>query len=667
MQKKSRFLTGLLSAVMALTLFALPATAAGDAETGGTPTASVSDNWKQETGKIVIHKYEYNGANAGKDPTGEATDETKVPTPDAKALEGAGFTVYKVMTRDELAKYYDGYSAENQVKIDTYVENGKIKSAYEGDKVGSEIKTGSDGVATFGSLPLGLYVVVETTTPDKVTTAVDPFLVSIPMTKATTNKEWMYDVNVYPKNKTTYGGISLVKTGRTGETNNGPLKGVTFILQKKIKNVWTGINTPDNSTTPFNLTTGEDGKITVEGLSQGQYRFIESSIAGNNSYIIDEKPIEFTIGADGKATYNSEALTVAIPVVNDRPDLNKKVINKEGNPDYIADYSVGDLVPYKITVTVPQNITRLKTFTVVDTPIGLDDKWDDASSFTVKCDDADVAAGTTYSVAKEGEHGFKVTFNPETMTAYKGKNIVISYKAELLTTANKTQTGNSNTAKLEYTNDIKVAEDGKTSEGSTKEIHDSAFVYSFKLKVVKTADDKTTPLQDVKFDLYKEDASGTVTDATAKALGLDEHKTWKKINGTAEPLKTNDKGEISVEGLANGEYYLVEVETVKGYNLLKGPVKVELEIKYTTNWTKTEEYDELGNLIKHSTTKKNTDFTNNKNQDSEIYIINVINRKGFDLPVTGGFGTLLFSGIGALLVVGGVGVLMGTKKKKDNA
>ena len=42
----------------------------------------------------------------------------------------------------------------------------------------------------------------------------------------------------------------------------------------------------------------------------------------------------------------------------------------------------------------------------------------------------------------------------------------------------------------------------------------------------------------------------------------------------------------------------------------------------------------------------------------------VINRKGFTLPVTGGFGTLLFSGIGALLVVGGIGVLMSTKKKK---
>lgn len=64
-------------------------------------------------------------------------------------------------------------------------------------------------------------------------------------------------------------------------------------------------------------------------------------------------------------------------------------------------------------------------------------------------------------------------------------------------------------------------------------------------------------------------------------------------------------------------------------------------------------------------TQKGTDVgaTGTKAKGTEI---TVINRKGFELPVTGGFGTLLFSAIGALLVVGGVGVLMSTKKKKGN-
>ena len=81
-------------------------------------------------------------------------------------------------------------------------------------------------------------------------------------------------------------------------------------------------------------------------------------------------------------------------------------------------------------------------------------------------------------------------------------------------------------------------------------------------------------------------------------------------------------------------------------------------------------YDEAGNLIHHSTTNFTETFTNGDQgagADPTFLTTTVINRKGFTLPRTGGFGTLLFSGIGALLVVGGVGVLMGTKKKKDNA
>ena len=47
--------------------------------------------------------------------------------------------------------------------------------------------------------------------------------------------------------------------------------------------------------------------------------------------------------------------------------------------------------------------------------------------------------------------------------------------------------------------------------------------------------------------------------------------------------------------------------------------------------------------------------------------LTVYNRKGFTLPVTGGFGTLLFSGIGVLLVLAGVGVLFSLKKKSNRA
>lgn len=153
-------------------------------------------------------------------------------------------------------------------------------------------------------------------------------------------------------------------------------------------------------------------------------------------------------------------------------------------------------------------------------------------------------------------------------------------------------------------------------------------------------------------------------------------------------LTSGEDGLVTTnKGLANGTYYLVETQAPADYNLLAKPVEVKLDIAYKYTWAESKRYDTDGNLFKHETSAKEEKFDkaedeNDKNAkvigtqkgtdvgatgtEAKGTEITVINRKGFDLPVTGGFGTLLFSAIGALLVVGGVGVLMSTKKKKGN-
>lgn len=84
MKKAKRFLTGLLSAALALSLCAMPAMAedvTGETTTTA-PLASAID--KSAKGTITIHKYEYNG-NDDKNGTGVAGDANNVPT-DAKRL-----------------------------------------------------------------------------------------------------------------------------------------------------------------------------------------------------------------------------------------------------------------------------------------------------------------------------------------------------------------------------------------------------------------------------------------------------------------------------------------------------------------------------------------------------------------------------------------------------
>lgn len=671
MKKAKRFLTGLLSAALALSLCAMPAMA--DEVTGETtntaPLASAID--KNAKGTITIHKYEYNG-DKDKEGTGVAGDENKVPE-DAKDLEGATFTYYQVMDADDLVAYYNGKSTD-MVNIDTYVKNGEILSDYA-TKPHDSGTTNEKGIVKFGDgkngLPVGLYVIIETETPDKVTTPVTPFLVSLPMANPTNKAEWMYDVYVFPKNATTYGKVTLEKKGRVGGGNPEDLNGVTYKLEKKVKDdpeTWEAVTKNEQTGADLGTLKTTDGKITVSGLSQGTYRFIEQSYDSDTGYILDQTPIVFVVDSEGKITYGSKKeANIAIEVINEKPDLEKKVIGKDNVPTEDTDYSVGDHVPYTITVSVPKNITKLDTFEVTDTPNNL--KYDNNATLT--CDGRAVDEAV-YTITTKDEdvptNGFKIIFTPVAMENYAGKNIVISYTAKMTAAASTPKDGNHNTAKVKYTNKIDV--NGQPDKESNSEIHDDTVVYSFKIHVHKDGDDKKN-LPGVEFDLYKQvpqaDAGDkALTPDEVKAYGLpdtDEGNVWVKVNNNT--LVTDGNGDIYQDGLANGDYYLVEKKTAEHYNLLKGPVKVTLNISEKTTWNETFEYKD-GVLTKHDWDQKTTKFTDDKGNDvtdTATITVTIINRKGFNLPTTGGFGTLLFSGIGVLLVVAGVGVLLSLKKK----
>ena len=719
MKKAKRFLTGLLSAALALSLCAMPAMAEDNGGTTTTPSKAV---WTQDTGSIVIHKYEFNGND---DEQGTATGESIDIVPQgANALKDATFTAYQVWDKDDLSEYYNGSSEKEMPTVDSLIkkENGNgnyvVKDEMATPKV-AEGTTDVNGIAILDEdirdenstgLPLGLYLVVETQSPASVTTRCKPFLVSVPMTRIGATKpgeEWLYDVHVYPKNKTNYGEVTLEKYGRVGDNGTKvPLNGVTFELYKYNKTGdataytvdsedWTKVEKSATSSgegqgADLNLTTA-NGKITVNNLTQGYYCFVETDLGTNQKYILNQTPHYFKVNADstsetftitstGTLVFDSDKVAnLTIEVVDTQPDVDKKVKNrnpKESEKEWVdaSDYSVGDEVPYTITVKVPHELLAAyeddstdAVLTVKDTPKNL---WVVENTIEAKPSGENaeaVTAGVNITVdeTESADHGkgFTATFTKSALKALvgDGDTFVITYKAVLKDTAVMTVAGNPNTVSLEYSN--KIGTDGKIVPGSKKEIHNNAVVYTFKITIEKRGENATGALLDgVKFDLYKlDDTNGTVKGSD---IGFTDANKDKKFVKVKENLTTVN-GYVSASGLANGDYYLVETKTAdKTYNLLSGPVKVTLNVEYATTWTKTETYDNDGNLIYSDTRETTEKFENAVNENGEGYAkIVVINRKGFNLPTTGGFGTLLFSGIGVLLVVAGVGVLLSLKKK----
>ena len=88
--------------------------------------------------------------------------------------------------------------------------------------------TDANGHSAASDLPLGLYLFVETSVPEMVTSTTAPFLISIPMTSTTASgSSWIYDITVYPKNLT--GLPTLDKTVREAKISSGKNNGSAAI------------------------------------------------------------------------------------------------------------------------------------------------------------------------------------------------------------------------------------------------------------------------------------------------------------------------------------------------------------------------------------------------------------------------------------------------------
>lgn len=107
-------------------------------------------------------------------------------------------------------------------------------------------------------------------------------------------------------------------------------------------------------------------------------------------------------------------------------------------------------------------------------------------------------------------------------------------------------------------------------------------------------------------------------------------------------LVSDTEGNLVIKGLAEGEYYLKEIEAPNGYNKLTKPIKITIS---HANGNKQIQVEEDG-------IAKNVDR------------VEVENKTGSLLPSTGGMGTTLIYLIGGALVLGSGFVLINKKRAK---
>lgn len=214
----------------------------------------------------------------------------------------------------------------------------------------------------------------------------------------------------------------------------------------------------------------------------------------------------------------------------------------------------------------------------------------------------------------------------------KGKEFTVTYYAKVNKDAVVT---NNNQASLEYGNNPNDTTTTTPSEAKTN---------TYPLDIKKINKKTNGLLAGAKFSLYRSETDAKNGENAITVTGSNGNYVVDSASTTTEfESVENDLGgyNLRVNGLAAGDYWLVETQAPEGFNKLTDSIKVTITKDGDAEWT----------------VKKNNTLEEDK-------IIDVENSTGSLLPSTGGRGAIAFAVIAALLVFG-VAVSFIRDKRKE--
>ena len=338
-----------------------------------------------------------------------------------------------------------------------------------------------------------------------------------------------------------------------------------------------------------------------------------------------------------ETTKNWELKNVVVNSKSSTPSITKKMADNRDK----ASYSTNDEIEFTIEADVPQYLSTStsKTYKITDTMTnGLSligdikvEGLDESSIVTT------LAKGTAYTETKKEAKEFELNFTYDNIKTYK--KVKVTYKAKLDQSANTKlgAEGNKNTAILTYVNSPYVESSEKTTPegpGNTNTV----YTYGIDVtKIEKGNIDKKLP--GAEFNLLN---GNTALKFKKGADGI-YYRTDEEGTTT---LTTDENGLLKLHGLSVGTYTIKETKAPEGYNIATGTTEVKI-VDSDLNGT----LDAIDGHAEDATGISKITFSNTK---------------GFQLPVTGGMGTIIFVAGGVLFVGIGITLFAVAAKKRKN-
>jgi fimbrial isopeptide formation D2 family protein/LPXTG-motif cell wall-anchored protein len=359
----------------------------------------------------------------------------------------------------------------------------------------------------------------------------------------------------------------------------------------------------------------------------------------------------------------------AVELTEDAAYIKKQpiVLDKEVDNEDDYDVQVGDIVPFTVTVTVPQYNTNWTepTFEVKD-------QLSNGLTLEVLPTIEGLTAGTDYTLTgAKGDKTFTIAFSENYLKNNASTAVEIKYSALVGEAVKETAQVHeeTNTVTLKFSND-------PTNKDSHKEITDETHHYTFAIDATRFGEssEKTTELLKVGVEkdgtpITKKVESAPMPTGVSPLAGAEFTLTGVGPNGTGTytmTATTTDDGRMFFNNLEAGTYTLTETKAPAGYVKDSTEHTVVISAEYDDDGllkSYTITIDGVATSTYTATTEGEEIKTIDKGANNESFLVN--NKKGAELPSTGGIGTTIFYVAGIVMVLGAAAIVIARRKAEQ--